>query len=193
MVPKSKLVLASESPRRRELLKLLCSDFEAVASHVPEASKPKEPPREMVQRLAEAKARAVQALRPHSTVVGADTVVVCGQSVLGKPKSRAAARNMLIRLSGKTHRVLTGLCVLQNGQCRLGVSETKVQFSPLSELEIERYLESGEPFDKAGAYAIQGFAARYVERIDGCYFNVVGLPLSLLYKMLRSVGYPVYG
>ena len=193
MVPKSKLVLASESPRRRELLKLLCSDFEAVASHVPEASKPKESPREMVQRLAKAKARVVQALRPHSTVVGADTVVVCGRSVLGKPKSRAAARNMLIRLSGKTHRVLTGLCVLQNGQCRLGVSETKVQFSPLSELEIERYLESGEPFDKAGAYAIQGFAARYVERIDGCYFNVVGLPLSLLYKMLRSVGYPVYG
>jgi septum formation protein len=85
------------------------------------------------------------------------------------------------------------LCVLRNGQCRLGVSETKVQFSPLSELEIERYLESGEPFDKAGAYAIQGFAARYVERIDGCYFNVVGLPLSLLYQMLRKVGYPLYG
>jgi len=193
MPPKPKLVLASESPRRRELLKLLCSKFEAVASHVPEASKPKEAPQEMVQRLAKAKAKAVQALRPNSTVVGADTVVVCGRLVLGKPKSHAAARNMLIHLSGKTHRVLTGLCVLRNGQCRLGVSETKVQFSPLSELEIERYLESGEPFDKAGAYAIQGFAARYVERIDGCYFNVVGLPLSLLYQMLRKVGYPLYG
>src|SRR5262245_17551938 len=193
MPAKPKLVLASESPRRRELLKLLCSDFEAIASRVPEASKPTESPREMVQRLAKAKARAVQALRPHSTVVGADTVVVGGRLVLGKPKSRAAARNMLVQLSGKTHRVLSGLCVLRDRQCHLGVSETRVQFSPLSELEIESYLESGEPFDKAGAYAIQGFAARYVERIDGCYFNVVGLPISLLYQMLRKVGYPLYG
>src|SRR5262245_29598798 len=127
MPAKPKLVLASESPRRRELLKLLCSEFEAVASRVPEASKPNEPPRKMVQRLAKAKARAVQAMRPRSTVVGADTVVVCGRLVLGKPKSHAAARNMLIHLSGKTHRVLTGLCVLRDEQCRLGVCETTVQ------------------------------------------------------------------
>jgi nucleoside triphosphate pyrophosphatase len=188
-----KLVLASESPRRRELLKLLCSEFEVVSSQVPETTKRNEAPREMVQRLAEAKAKAVQALRPHATIVGADTVVLCGRSVLGKPKSQAGARNMLFRLSGKTHRVLTGLCVLRDRQCCLGLSETKVQFSPLAEAEIERYLESDEPFDKAGAYAIQGFAARYVERIDGCYFNVVGLPISLLYQMLRKVGYPLYG
>jgi septum formation protein len=147
----------------------------------------------MVQRLAKAKAQAVQALRPDSTIVGADTVVICGGLVLGKPESRRAARNMLTQLSGKTHRVLTGLCVLRNRQCRLGVSETKVQFSPLSDLEIEQYLVTGEPFDKAGGYAIQGFASRYVERIDGCYFNVVGLPISLLYQMLLKVGYPLHG
>jgi nucleoside triphosphate pyrophosphatase len=193
MSERPKLVLASQSPRRRELLTLLCGEFEVLASQVSETSKRKEPPRKMVQRLARAKAQAVQVLRPDSVIVGADTVVICRGLVLGKPKSHRDARQMLMRLSGKTHRVLTGLCVLRDHQCCMGVSATQVQFSPLSDSEIERYLKTGEPFDKAGAYAIQGFAARYVERIDGCYFNVVGLPISLLYQMLRRVGYPLYG
>jgi septum formation protein len=193
MHPRPKLVLASESPRRRELLKLLCSEFEVVSSRVPEASKPNEDPREMVQRLAKAKAEAVQSLRSNATIIGADTVVVCDGVVLGKPDSEEGARDMLIRLSGKAHEVLTGLCVLDERQCHLGVSETKVRFSPLSAQEIEDYLKTGEPFDKAGAYAIQGYASRYVEGIDGCYFNVVGLPISLLYQMLRQVGYPLHG
>lgn len=193
MHPRPTLVLASESPRRRELLRLLCSEFEVVSSQVPEASKPNEAPREMVQRLAKAKAEAVQTLRPNSTIIGADTVVVGDGQILGKPDSEEGARNMLIRLSGKTHEVLTGLCVLDERQCYLSVSETKVQFSPLSGQEIEAYLKTGEPFGKAGAYAIQGCASRYVERIDGCYFNVVGLPISLLYQMLQQIGYPLHG
>ena len=118
-------------------------------------------------------------------------VVVGDGQILGKPDSEEGARNMLIRLSGKTHEVLTGLCVLDERQCYLSVSETKVQFSPLSSQEIEAYLKTGEPFGKAGAYAIQGYASRYVERIDGCYFNVVGLPISLLYQMLQQIGYPL--
>jgi septum formation protein len=100
---------------------------------------------------------------------------------------------MLLRLSGKTHRVLTGVCVLHGRQCQLGVAETKVHFSRLSLWEIEDYLRTGEPFDKAGAYAIQGYASRYIERIDGCYFNVVGLPVALLYRMLLKVGYLFHG
>jgi len=193
MPRKPKLVLASQSPRRRELLKLLCSEFEVVASQVPETSKRNEAPQEMVQRLARAKAEAVQALRPGSTIVGADTVVVCDGLILGKPHSEGTARDMLTQLSGRIHHVLTGLCVLHDCQCLVEISETRVQFSLLSHLQIEHYLKTGEPFDKAGAYAIQGFAARYVERIDGCYFNVVGLPVSLLYRMLCNVGYPLHG
>lgn len=193
MHPRSKLVLASQSPRRRELLKLLYGEFEVVSSQVSEVSKRNEAPEDVVQRLAKAKAEAVQALRPNFTIIGADTVVVCAGQVLGKPDSEESARNMLIRLSGRTHEVLTGLCVLHERQCHLGISKTEVQFSSLSDREIEDYLKTGEPLDKAGAYAIQGYASRYVEKIDGCYFNVVGLPISLLYRMLQKIGYPLHG
>jgi septum formation protein len=147
----------------------------------------------MVRRLAKAKAKAVQASRRQSIIVGADTVVVCNGRILGKPRSVEDARNMLVRLSGKTHRVLTGVCVLHGRRCQVHVAETKVHFSWLSAQEIENYLKTGEPFDKAGAYAIQGYASRYVERIDGCYFNVVGLPVALLYRMLQKIGYLIHG
>jgi nucleoside triphosphate pyrophosphatase len=193
MDPRPGLVLASESPRRRELLKLLCREFDVVSSGVPEVSKLNESPPKMVRRLAKAKAKAVQVSRPHSVIIGADTAVVCEGHILGKPDSVEDARKMLLQLSGKTHKVLTGLCVLHEQRCCLGVSRTSVRFSRLSVQEIEEHLKTGEPFDKAGAYAIQGHASRYVDRIDGCYFNVVGLPISLLYRMLQKVGYPFHG
>ncbi len=193
MLLKPGLVLASESPRRQKLLKLLCTEFEVVPSGVSEVPELNESPHKMVRRLAQAKAKAVQVSRPHAVVVGADTAVVSDGQVLGKPVSEEDARNMLIRLSGKTHKVLTGLCVLHEQHCFCGVSKTSVRFSPLSPQEIEDYLKTGEPFGKAGAYAIQGYASRYVDKIDGCYFNVVGLPISLLYRMLQKVGYSLHG
>ena len=193
MLLKPGLVLASESPRRQELLRLLCTEFEVVPSGVSEVPKSNESPRKMVSRLAQAKAKAVQVSRPHAVVVGADTAVVSDGQVLGKPVSEEDARRMLIRLSGKTHKVLTGLCVLHEQHCFCSVSKTSVRFSPLSTQEIEDYVKTGEPFGKAGAYAIQGYASRYVDEIDGCYFNVVGLPISVLYRMLQKVGYSLHG
>jgi septum formation protein len=188
MQSKPNIVLASASPRRRELLKLLQLDFEVLSCPIAETARLDESPQEMVQRLARAKAEAAQSLRPQSIVVGADTVVVCDHQMFGKPRSNKAAQIMLSKLSGRVHQVLTGVCVLHGQKCELALSETLVQFSSLSSHEIEAYLKTGEPFDKAGAYAIQGFGARFIERIDGCYFNVVGLPISLLYQMLKRIG-----
>ena len=188
MQPRPNIVLASASPRRQELLKLLQVDFEVLSCQIPEMAGLNESAQEMVQRLAKAKAEATQRLRPQAIVVGADTVVVCDDQMLGKPPSREAARIMLSKLSGRAHQVLTGVCVLHQEKCELALSETLVQFSSLSSHEIEAYLNTDEPFDKAGAYAIQGFGARFIERIDGCYFNVVGLPVSLLYQLLRKMG-----
>jgi len=191
--PKPDLVLASASPRRQELLRLLQVEFEVLPSQIPETSKANETAPELVQRLAQAKAMWAQKIKPKSVIVGADTVVVCDEQILGKPHSREAARNMLNRLSGRDHDVLTGVCTLYEQQCQVDFSRTVVQFSPLSSQEIEAYLDTREPFDKAGAYAIQGFGSRFIRRIDGCYFNVVGLPISLLYQMLQKMGFPFYG
>ena len=187
------LVLASASPRRQELLKLLQVEFEVLPSQVLETTEENETPRELVRRLAQAKAMWAQKMRSRSIIVGADTVVVCDGQVLGKPHSPNDARSMLNLLSGRSHDVLTGVCTLHELQCEVDVSRTVVQFSPLSSQEIEAYLKTGEPFDKAGAYAIQGFGSRFIEKIDGCYFNVVGLPISLLYQMLRKMGFPLNG
>ena len=142
-----------------------------------------ETPLDHVRRLAEAKARAVW--RTGEFVLGADTIVVVGGAALGKPRDREDAFRMLTLLSGQAHDVLTGICLLEADRCRVVVEQTKVRFRAISKQEIDAYVSGGEPFGKAGAYAIQGGAGEFVERIEGCYFNVVGLPVARLYSMLR--------
>ena len=147
-----------------------------------------ETPLDCVRQLAEAKARAVW--REGELVLGADTVVAIDEVALGKPGDREDAARMLTLLSGRTHDVLTGICLLESNRCRVAVEQTKVRFRAISEQEIETYVSSGEPLDKAGAYAIQGGAREFVERIEGCYFNVVGLPVARVYSMLRPAPEP---
>jgi septum formation protein len=180
-------VLASSSPRRQELLKLLLTDFEVVPSHVDESVLVGESPERLVARLAREKAVAVQRHYPSARIIGADTVVVRDTEILGKPASGDDSWNMLRKLSGKTHQVLTGVCLLYLDTTFVESSTTDVTFCHLTDPEIEAYLRSGEPFDKAGAYAIQGLGARFVQRIDGCYFNVVGLPVPRLYQMIKRL------
>ena len=185
-------ILASSSPRRQELMKLLLTDFEVVPSDVDESIHQTERPETMVTRLARQKALAVQEQRPLACIVGADTVVVCEQEILGKPDSHEEARNMLQKLSGKTHQVLTGVCLVQRDTLLQECATTAVTFCSLTERKIETYVHSGEPFDKAGAYGIQGLGARFVEKIDGCYFNVVGLPVSRLYQLMKRLTEDVF-
>lgn len=195
MTPKSKLILASSSPRRAEILRNAGFDFDVVPAHADESRRPGEAATDYVRRLAEEKAHTVArqlAKDPASDstfIVGADTVVVIDSEILGKPSSEANACEMLRHLSGKTHEVYTGLAVLQgNGAAsRTAVEMTRVTFVVLSEKEIEDYIATGEPFDKAGAYAIQGRGGKFISRIEGCYFNVMGLPLARLYEMLRDL------
>jgi len=143
-----------------------------------------ERPEEYVVRLAERKALGVEAA-PDEIVLGADTTVVVGSAMLGKPADDREARRMLLQLSGRRHQVLTGICLRRGGQVIRDWAATQVWFSALSRPEIREYVASGEPLDKAGAYAIQGLASRFVERIEGCYFNVVGLPVALVYHHLQ--------
>ena len=147
-----------------------------------------ETPLDCVRQLAEAKARAVW--REGELVLGADTVVAVDGVALGKPADREDAARMLTLLSGRTHDVLTGICLLESNRCRVAVEQTNVRFRAISEQEIETYVSSSEPLDKAGAYAIQGGAREFVERIQGCYFNVVGLPVARVYSMLRPAPEP---
>jgi len=187
-----KLILASSSPRRAEVLADAGFTFEVVAARVDESRRTGEQAEAYVRRLAEAKARAVAGgVSPPAIVIAADTVVVMDGEVLGKPVSAEDAGRMLRRLSGRTHQVLTGLAVLKipGGAARVEIETTRVTFAPLTEAEIEAYVASGEPLDKAGAYAIQGRGGRLVARVEGCYFNVVGLPLARLYRILREMGW----
>jgi septum formation protein len=186
-------ILASASPRRQELLRLLLPEFGAAPSLVDESAKPAETPPALVRRLAAEKAKAVQPLYPEAAILSADTIVVCNGEMLGKPFSPEHARRMLRKLSGQNHQVLTGVCLLHGELQHVEVCSTHVLFSVLSENEIEWYVKSGEPLDKAGAYAIQGTGARFIEKIDGCYFNVMGLPVSLVYRLLKKLGYELYG
>ncbi len=166
--------------------------FESLATDVDESRVGNESPVQMVRRLAEAKVRAAaERVAGPAIVAGADTIVVLDDAVLGKPWSKEEARSMLARLSGRTHEVLTGLAVLRlpDQAMHIEVENTRVTFAPLSAQEIEEYVASGEPMDKAGAYAIQGRAGRYVTRVEGCYFNVVGLPLARLYRILGDLGW----
>jgi len=191
---KMKLILASSSSRRAELLRDAGIAFEVCAPHVDEARHPDETAEKLVARLAEAKARAVAELAGEgkpAIIIGADTAVELDGEIFGKPREAADAREMLSYLSGRTHFVLTGICVLRlpDGATRSAVERTAVTFAPLDPSEIEAYVTSGEPFDKAGGYAIQGRAGRYIPRIEGCYFNVVGLPLARLHALLSDLGW----
>lgn len=191
-----KFILASASPRRREILEAAGFDFEVVPTRVDERQREGEAAAEVVRRIAVEKAhQALASVLPprRSPVLGADTVVLVEGRTLGKPASNEEAKRMLRVLSGKEHRVLTGVCLLCPTKRSPGLWEdvrlasTAVKFTPLTEQEIEQYVATGEPLDKAGAYAIQGLACKYVEWIHGCYFNVVGLPISLIYQMLKRL------
>ena len=185
-MPLDTLVLASQSPRRGELLRQAGIPFVVRVAAVDETPQAGERPEQYVVRLAEKKAMAVEAAA-EEIVLGADTTVVVGGAMLGKPASQAEARHMLVRLSGRRHEVLTGICLCRGGQVVRDWSATQVWFTAMSRREIREYARSGEPMDKAGAYAIQGLASRYVERIEGCYFNVVGLPVALVYHHLQEL------
>ena len=180
------LILASQSPRRRELLAVAGFHFSVRVKPVEEVRGPGEAPVAYVRRLARAKAEAAWE-RPNEIVLGADTTVVIDDQVLEKPADADDASAMLRLLSGRDHTVITGICLLYDRGLIVDHSSTLVRFAPLTDFEIAGYVASGEPMDKAGAYAIQGLASKFVERVDGCYFNVMGLPLSLVYRHWKTL------
>jgi len=192
------LVLASVSPRRRELLTQAGFSFQVHPAHILEDPLPNEEPIAYVTRLAREKAEAIyremtdagtgdqRASAPPPMVLGADTTVTLDSQILGKPTDPADAARMLRLLSGRTHRVLTGVALVTAESTEVAAEVTAVQFLTLSDEEIAAYIATGEPMDKAGAYAIQGRAARWIPRIEGCYFNVVGLPIALVSRLLKS-------
>ena len=175
------LVLASSSPRRREILKNAGIEFTVRVAPVDESHFAGEDPVDYVRRVSRLKAEAAPA-DVAEIVLAADTTVVADGAILGKPADDADACRMLQRLSGRRHEVLTGICFKRAGEIVVDHAATSVWFATMSAEEIAAYIATGEPADKAGAYAIQGVASRYIERIDGCYFNVVGLPVSLVYR-----------
>jgi septum formation protein len=181
------LVLASQSPRRNELLRVAGFSFRVRSRPVEEVRGEKEPPREYALRLARAKAEAAW-VGGDEVVLGADTIVVVGEQVLEKPAGAPDARRMLEALSGQSHTVITGICLRHRRGAILDSESTQVHFVVLEPAEIDAYVASGEPMDKAGAYAIQGLASKFVDRIDGCYFNVMGLPLARFYRHWKSLG-----
>jgi septum formation protein len=188
------LMLASTSPRRRELLAQTGLSFTVAAANINEELLQNEAAAAYVQRLAEEKAQAIwnanQSLDTPDDpliVLGADTCVVCDGHILGKPGDTADARRMLELLSGRTHAVLTGLAIISSKKIVRDVEITQVTFNQLNDREIAQYIASGEPLDKAGAYAIQGYAARWIPRIEGCYFNVVGLPIARTIALLTEI------
>jgi septum formation protein len=188
------LILASSSPRRRELLTQAGIVFTVQSANIDESIQPDETAAKYVQRLAIEKAQAVLALHANEEdaddpliVLGADTSVLLNGEILGKPADQSDARRMLEALSGRTHQVLTGVAAVSRNHTVSDVEVTQVFFDLINEAELVRYLASGEPLDKAGAYGIQGYAARWIPRIEGCYFNVVGLPLARTIALLAQL------
>lgn len=184
------LILASASPRRRELLAEIGLPFEVAPGVIDESILSGVPPVQAVEALALAKARLVAATRPLDVVLGADTAVVLGEEVFGKPIDRADARRMLAALRGRTHEVITGVALVATGGGREAVRSvvTSVTMRLFDDAELERYLDTPEPYDKAGAYAVQGLGGSLVASVEGCYTNVVGLPITTLRAMLREWG-----
>jgi septum formation protein len=180
------LVLASASPRRQELLRNAGIPFEVQAAEIREETHPGELAKDCAERLAREKASAVAWQRPEDVVLGADTVVAVDGEILGKPADKADAIRMLRMLSGREHRVITGVALVLRGKWFVASEITRVTFSEITEREISDYVATGEPMDKAGAYAIQGIASRWIPRIEGDYSNVVGLPVALVWSLLRE-------
>ena len=209
MINHKPIVLASGSPRRQELLKNAGIDFVVRPSDIPEVPLAGEDPRAFGERMAREKARAARVfavgsaeVRPpfsacrerseatddSSVILAADTVVAVGTEILGKPEHVEDAKRMLGLLSNRTHEVITAVCLLGEGFQDVRSESTRVQFNPMTESDISDYVASGEPMDKAGAYAIQGHASRWISKIEGDYYNVVGLPVDLVWRMLREHG-----
>ena len=181
-----RVVLASASPRRRELLALVGIEHDVRPTNIDESYLPGETPREHAERLAREKAGALEI--PDAVTIGSDTIVVVDGDVLGKPRDRNHAHAMLRRLSGRSHVVMTGVAVRWQDKILSGLEEVGVTFRMLTDEDIERYIATGEPMDKAGAYGIQGYGATIVERVEGDYFAVMGLALNLLVRLLREAG-----
>jgi septum formation protein len=180
------VILASASPRRRELLSLVGIEHDVRPANIDETYLAGEAPREHAERLAREKAVAIEA--PEAITIGSDTIVVVDGRVLGKPRDREHAAEMLRQLSGRSHVVMTGVAAKWRDKLVSGLEEVGVTFRPLRDDEIDRYIDTGEPMDKAGAYGIQGFGATIVERVDGDYFAVMGLPLNRLARLLETLG-----
>lgn len=191
-----KLILASGSPRRAEILNSVGWQFTKQVADVDESVRQDEMPENYVQRLAQEKAEAVAALQKDALVLGADTTVLIDDEIIGKPLDFADARRMLEKLSGNWHEVLTGVALVkvqspeskvQSRETVVGIQRTRVKFAAMSDAEIEFLIEKGEPLDKAGAYAVQAQAALFIEGIEGDYWNVVGLPVHLVYELMREI------
>ncbi len=181
------IILASQSPRRRELMGLFRRPFTVRVADIDETMDPKKAPFDEVARVSRAKALAVER-EDDDIVIAADTIVVCENRVLGKPRDEADAKNMLRLLSGRDHQVMTGMTVVRGREIRTVTEVTDIHFRPLSEREIEDYVSTGEPMDKAGSYGIQGGAALFAEKMVGDYYNVMGLPVCKLWQILSEFG-----
>ena len=182
------IILASESPRRRELLTMIGLDYTIMVSHVEEHPPVGAGPQETVETLAVQKASAVSKDHPDDWVIGADTVVYLDGDILGKPHTPENAKRYLTRMQGRMHTVYTGLALMKGAYTDVRCCTTDVTFAPMTEREIDWYVGTGEPLDKAGAYGVQGPGGIFVQKVDGNFFNVVGMPLPLLYEMFRDNG-----
>lgn len=183
-----RIILASQSPRRRELFQMLHIPYEAIVSEVEETVPEHIAPGALVETLALQKAQAVFAQHPEACVIGADTIVYIDGEIVGKPKDDENAKRILGKLQGRSHEVYTGVAVLTSKGTEVKHDVTRVTFAPMTEREISWYVSTGEPRDKAGAYGIQGPGGIFVDRVEGNYFNVIGMPLPLLYRMLTKAG-----
>lgn len=187
MVNLPKLILASGSPRRSEIMQSVGWGFTKAPPDIDESQRDNESPSDYVLRLAREKAEAVADSHPGELILAADTTVVIDDEIIGKPVDEEDARRMIRMLSARWHEVLTGVAIAKNGTTEVGLQSTRVKFAPLSDEEVNFLVAKGDPLDKAGAYAVQAQAALFIEAIDGDYWNVVGLPISLVYRMVRKV------
>jgi len=187
--PRKRMVLASGSPRRRDLVKMMGLEFELAVPEFREETRSRKRPARLVVGHAVAKANSLANRFPDAVILGADTVVVLDGKILGKPRNKADAKSMLNRLSGRTHTVYTGLALLDvpTGIRETAFEKSLVTMKKMTEKEIRNYLKTGEPMDKAGSYGIQGFGAVFIKHINGCFFNVMGLPVARLYDMLKEI------
>lgn len=181
------IILASASPRRKELFSIIEKDFKIIPANIEEILPDGIPAEAAAEFLSVQKAKAISNEHPQDTVIGCDTAVICDNEILGKPKDKQDAKKMLTLLSGKTHKVITGCAIFKDGKSLSFSEVTEVTFFPLSEKEIDDYIATNECFDKAGSYGIQGYGSLLVKKINGDYFNVVGLPVAKLNKMLKRI------